>query len=176
MNWKEHLYEKLGQYATALTTGTIAAFEGSIPYFSLCFFVIICDIFSAWELSRRLHRLDPARYDGKFKSDYKSRVLRTMVYLFAAILGAGLIDAHLLHEGSKQAVSAVLWAFIVYTAISIVENITTANPHKGAKFLQRFLADKSKRHLNIDISDLFNDTDTTNDQNNDTEGNHNATV
>ena len=174
MSWKEYLYDKIGQYATALTTGTIVAFEGSIPYFSLCFFVIICDIFSAWELSRRLHSFDPVRYDGKFKSDYKSRVLRTMIYLFTAILGAGLIDAHLLHEGSKQAVSAVLWAFIVYTAISIVENITTANPHKGAKFLQRFLANKSKRHLNVDISDLFNGT--TKEQNNDTEGNHNATV
>ena len=97
-----------------------------------------------------------------------------MIYLFVALLAASLVDVLLLPSFDEQAAKTVLWSFIFYTAISIVENITTANPHKGAKFLQRFLADKSKRHLNVDISDLFNDT--TNDQNNDTEGNHNATV
>lgn len=176
MNWKEHLYEKLGQYAASLTLGTITAFERTIPYFSLCFLVIVLDVLSAWELSRRLHKIDPLKYDGKFKSDYKNRMLRTMIYLFVALLAASLVDVLLLPSFDEQAAKTVLWSFIFYTAISIVENITTANPHKGAKFLQRFLADKSKRHLNVDISDLFNDTDTTNDQNNDTEGNHSATV
>ena len=80
----EILLQKFIKYIVCMSGGLLLAFETTLLFFVPCLLAIILDIISAWFLGRRVHRQCPQCCDGKFKSEYKFRILYTMIVVFLA--------------------------------------------------------------------------------------------
>jgi hypothetical protein len=145
---------KLVQLAVSALGGLLIAVEASVVFIVPCFLVTALDVYSAWCLGRRLHRKHPQKCDGKFKSEYKHRILQTMIIAFVVIVLAKYVDMLVLEDNNL----AVRWAvgfFLVYQAWSILENWSSENDAKWARVIQRIVVNKAERHFNIDIKDIL---------------------
>jgi phage-related holin len=148
-----HVGERLLQYLTSVACGLLTAFDSTVIYWGMCFLVIILDIISAWLLSRRIHKKDPTRTDGKFKSEYKWRIMFTIIIMLLAIMLAYFVDILIIKE-SDLAQRFVVGFFVFYQVWSMLENWSSENDNKFAKILQKIMINKAERHLNVDLSDL----------------------
>lgn len=145
---------KLFQWLLSIGAGLLVAVETSIPFFIPCLILTGLDVFSAYDLGRRLHKKDPEMFDGKFKSEYKIRILKTMIIVFVAIILGSYVD-QLQLDGGNATVRVVMWVFIFYQTWSILENWSSENDNKLAKALQRIMVNKAERHLGIELGDIF---------------------
>jgi len=66
----------------------VTAIESAIPAFVPCLVITLIDIYSAYALSRRVHKKYPEKSDGKFKSEYKYRIFTTMGIIFGLLIAA----------------------------------------------------------------------------------------
>jgi hypothetical protein len=149
---------KMGDFVKWLAAsmlGLVAVVEPSFKFAAVLFFAVLVDCLSAYDLSRRLAKLYPGRVCGKFQSRYALRMMRTFAQAYSAILLLYLVDRVLLdgvmslslcNLGSAVFVAVQLW--------SILENISSGNGARWAKVLQKLVADKAHRHLDIDITHL----------------------
>ena len=151
---KYTILERLYQYAASIVGGLIAAFESSIPFFIPCALSVVVDIWSAYDLNRRLHRKDPKRYNGKFKSDFKFRVVKIMIFALILIICANYVDTQVIQQGGI-AVRFVMGVFFFYQLWSILENWSSENDNSIAKALQRIMVNKAERHLGVELSDIL---------------------
>jgi len=145
---------KLTQWGTSIGGGVLLAIESSINFLVPCFLVIILDVFSAYMLGRRVHKKYPDKADGKFKSEYKYRILITMLVILVLIIVANYVDVYVLKD-TDIAVRFVIGVFMFYQLWSILENWSSENDNKIAKALQRIMVNKAERHLNVPLNDIF---------------------
>ena len=89
---KMKVAQKLLQYASSLFGGLVMAFETSIDFFIPCLLAVVLDVISAYFLGRRVHKKHPEESDGKFKSEYKRRILYTMLIVWICIILANYVD------------------------------------------------------------------------------------
>lgn len=141
------------QYLLSICTGLLLAVETSLLFFIPCLIATALDVWSAYCLGKRVHIKYPDRSDGKFKSEYKFRIMYTMIVAFILIILANYVDMYVI-KNTDAAVRFVLAAFFVYQGISILENWSSENDNKSAKILQKILINKAERHFNVDLSDL----------------------
>lgn len=151
----ERIQPKLTQIALSLVGGLGAAIEGTIQFFPLCVAAILLDVLSALALGKRMHRKDPTRYDGKFKSNYKYRVMLTFFILFIVLIAAYYVDTLVLPNNEQDAVRYSMVAFLIYQGWSIAENCSSESNSRWAQALQRVMINKAERHLNVEIKDIF---------------------
>lgn len=159
------LYGKLLQYLVSISSGFLLAFETAISFFVPCFLITFLDILSAYFLARRVHKKHPELSDGKFKSEYKFRVMTTMLFILILIIIANYVDVNIIKDADLT-VRWVVGAFLVYQAWSILENWSSENTNKLARALQRIMVNKIERHLNVPLEDILmedNETKNTND-------------
>ncbi len=148
---------KVFQVFASATAGIILGLEAAIPWLGFCFIVIVIDVITAVNLSRRVKRKYPnSGATGKFESRYKLRILMTFIIVFLAIILGNIVDTQLL-DGDRIAESSVIWTFLFYEGISILENWSSENDEKAAKVLQRIFVNKAERHMNVPMSDIFFD-------------------
>lgn len=145
---------RLLQYGISIGGGLLAAFEASIPFFVPCLIATIIDVIAAYCLARRVHKRHPERSDGKFKSEYKYRIMFTMIIALAAIMLAHYVDLYVIKE-SDLAVRWIMGFFLFYQCWSILENWSSENNNKLARALQRIMVNKAERHLNVPLSDIM---------------------
>jgi hypothetical protein len=148
------IISKLLHYALSALGGFLIALETSVAFIIPCFIITALDVFSAYCLGRRLHRKYPHKCDGKFKSEYKFRILRTMILALTVIILAKYTDMLILGEGNL----AVRWAagfFFLYQAWSILENWSSENNNPWAKIIQRIVVNKAERHFGIEIKNIL---------------------
>lgn len=145
---------KLLQYITSIGGGLLLAFETSIPFFIPCFIAVIIDVYTAWSLGRRVHKKYPDRADGKFKSEYKFRILVTMIVALLAIIVANYVDIYVI-KNSDIAVRFIVGVFLFYQIWSILENWSSESDSKIAKALQRIMVNKAERHFNVPLGDIM---------------------
>lgn len=145
---------KLIQWLMSIGGGFLIAVETSIPFFVPCLLFTGLDVYSAYDLGRRLHKKWPERFDGKFKSEYKFRIMKTMILVFVAIILGSYVD-QLMLDNSNEAVRVAMWVFIVYQGWSILENWSSENDNKLAKALQRIMVNKVERHTGVELKDIF---------------------
>jgi len=150
----KYILPKLLQYIISISGGLLLAFETSITFFVPCFLAIITDVWAAYSLGRRVRKKYPGKADGKFKSEYKYRIMATMIAAFSAIIVAHYVDAHIIKD-SDIAVRFVVGVFLFYEIWSILENWSSENDNKIAKALQRIMVNKAERHLNVRLRDIF---------------------
>lgn len=149
-------FEKLLQYATSIGFGILVAFESSLNFFVPCLIVVAIDIWSAYCLGKRLHKKWPDRYSGKFKSEYKTKILKTMLLILVVLIAASHVDEYVLRDPEDDlAVRACLCIFFFYQVWSILENWSSENDNKIAKSLQRIMVNKAERHLDVELKDIF---------------------
>lgn len=139
--------------------GSFAAFlEPTLPYMGICTLLIFADCFTAWQLSRRAHKMHPDKVspDGKkIKSHHFGLVLLTLFKSYALILMAYCIQVVIIAEFWPIDLPKLAAAAICFWQIwSILENESSCNDAKWAKTLQKILVDKTSRHFDIDLSNL----------------------
>ena len=149
------LGRKLLQYATSIAGGFLVAFETSIDYFIPCLLAIGLDVLSAWMLSRRVHKKYPEKSDGKFKSEYKYRVMLTFGVIFVLLILAAYVDLFVRRSPDQLAVRATMAAFLIYELWSCLENWSSENNAPLAKALQRIMVNKAERHFNVKLGDIL---------------------
>lgn len=152
---KARITEKLLQYAASIFGGLLLAFETSLDYFIPCLLAIVLDVFSAWTLSQRVHRKYPEQCDGKFKSEYKYRVMITLGVMFVVLILAAYVDQKVRMSDDQLAVRFAMGAFLFYESWSCLENWSSENDQPIAKALQRIMVNKAERHLNVPLSDIL---------------------
>lgn len=157
-NWfLEKLWAKLLQYAFSLVGGLLLAVETSVDYFVPCLVAVVLDVISAYFLGRRVHKKHPKKADGKFKSEYKWRILITMAIVFLCIILGAYVDVFVRRSDDGLAVRFVMVVFLFYEGWSCLENWSSENDNKIARALQRIMVNKAERHLNVPLKDIFED-------------------
>lgn len=153
------LASRLAQWGSSIACGFLVALDGSIDYLTPCFVAIVLDVLSAWRLGVRVARKYPDHADGKFKSEYKTRILFTLIVMFLALILANYVDRHVIMGGDAEAVRFVMGVFLFHQIWSILENWSSENEeNKLARALQRIMVNKAERHLNVTLSDIFKES------------------
>ena len=147
--------QKLMQWLTSIVAGFIVAVETSIDFFVPCLIAVILDVISAYALGRRVHKKYPDKSDGKFKSEYKWRILATMIIAWLCIILASYVDVKVRHSDDGLAVRFAVAVFLFYELWSCLENWSSENDKPIAKAMQRIMVNKAERHLNVPLSDIL---------------------
>jgi phage-related holin len=160
------IIDKLIQYLLSIGGGFLLAVESAMVFLVPCLIAVLVDVYAAWCLGRRVHKKYPEKADGKFKSEYKNRIMATMILIFSAIICAHYIDILVL-KGTDLAVRFTVGVFFFYEIFSILENWSSENDQPFAKVLQRMMVNKAERHFNVPLSDiLLNEKKETNNEKN----------
>lgn len=127
--------------------------EPTIPFALLCIFAVLCDCLSAWRLNRRVRdAYGPERCDGKLKSVHMKKMIGDLFMLFSCILIAQGVDQFCIPGFEIYLGNVVAAIFLLTTLVSILENESSCSDAKWAVLIQKYVADKTRRHLNIDIT------------------------
>ena len=143
------------QWLTSIVAGFIVAVGTSIDFFVPCLIAVILDVISAYALGRRVHKKYPDKSDGKFKSEYKWRILATMIIAWLCIILASYVDVNVRHSDDGLAVRFAVAVFLFYELWSCLENWSSENDKPIAKAMQRIMVNKVERHLNVPLSDIL---------------------
>lgn len=149
------ILSRMLQYATSILGGLLVAFETSLLFFIPCFIITLVDVWAAYCLGKRVHNKYPKKADGKFKSEYKFKILYTMIVAFLAIILASYVDTHVIKD-SDMAVRFTLGLFFFYQLFSIAENWSSENDNKMAIVFQHVMVNKAERHFNVPSGTIGN--------------------
>lgn len=149
------ILQKLMQYVTSVCGGLVMALETSIDFFIPCLLAVVLDVISAYFLGRRVHRKYPTKSDGKFKSEYKRRILFTMIIVWMCIILANYVDIYVHKNVDGLAVRFTVAVFLFYEIWSCLENWSSENRQPIARALQRVMINKAERHLNVPLKDIL---------------------
>jgi hypothetical protein len=122
---------------------------------ALCTTMVALDCYSAWSLSRRLRNKGPAQnHLGKVSSRHLRRAINTLSRIYAALVVARMVDSAILC-GTNLSCVRFISALVCFTQLwSILENESSSNNAPWARLAQRWLIDKTERHLGIDLTEL----------------------
>lgn len=138
--------------------GAVCAFlKPTVPFILICTLAILCDCYTAWDLSRRVKKKYPGVNDGKFKSNYAGRVFITLIKVYALTILAFLIENFIFEGLPVKLANIVAGAVCFWQVWSMLENESSCNDAKWAKIAQRIMVDKTERHFDIDLSELKDD-------------------
>lgn len=152
---KLRIAQKLVQYVSSIMGGLVLAVDTSIDFFVPCLIAVVLDVVTAYYLGRRVHKKYPKASDGKFKSEYKRRIVGTMIIVWLCIILANYVDIAVRHSGDGLAVRFAVGVFLFYEIWSCLENWSSENDKPIAKALQRIMVNKAERHLNVKLSDIL---------------------
>lgn len=148
-----------GRVVFTILGSLLGAAAHTLPLMLIVFFAVMLDAITAWRLSLRLKRAgytaNGRTASGKFRSQSFGRVLYTLWLVFSLIYLAGLIEMYPVFGVNISLSSMVMMAVCFWQVWSILENESSFNDAKWAKFLQRIMIDKTSRHLDIDLDQVF---------------------
>lgn len=151
---------KLAQVVFSILSALFTTFTTALNFIIPCFLVIMLDVFTAWMLQRRVHKRHPEHSDGKFKSEYKFRIIITLILVFVLLILGAYVDMLIIKTGD-YAVRFAAGMFLFYEFWSCLENWSSENENKFARVLQRIMVDKAERHFNVDMHELKPDDNQT---------------
>ncbi len=126
--------------------------EPTLPFALLCIFAVLLDCLSAWRLNRRVRQTyGKEACDGKLKSVHMKKMIGDLFMVFGCILIAQGVDQICLPGIQLYLGNMVAAIFLLTELVSILENESSCSDAKWAYVVQKVVADKTKRHLNIDI-------------------------
>ncbi len=138
--------------AAGAAAGT--ALMPGVPYMLLCTGFVLLDCWSACALGRRVARVHPdaAEKDaGKVKSWKLAKVVPTLAEIYAVILLAHFTQVYVADGCAADLRKVVAGAVCGWQFWSYLENCASCNGAVWAGMARKFLADKTARHLNIDL-------------------------
>ena len=141
------------------------AFFSILPLAALCFVFVLLDCLTAWRLSRRVRATyGDDKSSGKFRSDkFKNAVIEMVITVPIALLLAYFVQLYIF-EGSNIHLPQIVSGIIIFRRFwSMLENISSGDRDEvWAKALQRIMIDKAERHLDINLSELKNNINSSN--------------
>lgn len=144
------------RYFCSFLVGCIGILEPTVNLVLLCLIFIIMDVYSAWDLGKRVkkkYNIDKQDF-GKFSSEKAGYALDTLLKLIVLILGANIIDILLLPTPINLA-NYFAVTFCGWELWSILENFSSENEKGWARLLQKIMVNKSKRLLDgLDIEEI----------------------
>lgn len=151
------LESKLTQVGISILGALLTALETAIIFIIPAIILTVADVYSAHCLGKRVARKYPHHADGKFKSDHKNSILKTIIIACLALIVASYVDQLALRSvGSDYAVRFTFCFFCFYQVWSIAENWSSENPNnKIALACQRIMVNKAERHLNVPLADIL---------------------
>lgn len=131
--------------------------EPTLPYALLCVFAVVIDCITAWRLNRRIRCKYPdAGADGKLKSFRLQKSLSDILLVYSCALLAEGVDRHLLgHFGGLHLGQYITAIFVLCTFVSILENESSCNGSAWARLVQRVVANKVSRHVEMTEDELL---------------------
>jgi hypothetical protein len=160
---------KFAQLLISIITGLLVCIETAINFFVPCLCAIILDVITAYLLGRRMHKKYPEKADGLFKSEYKYRIVFTLIIVFIAIILGAYVDMLIVKNGDI-AVRFVMAVFLFYELWSCLENWSSENDAPIARALQRIMVNKAERHLNVPLKDILTPGDNSGSEKGDDNG------
>lgn len=153
------MYETMWKCVSGGIFGVFSVIIQSAPLLLILLLFLVADSVSAFMLGRRVHRKQPNKATGKFKSEYATRVFRNMLEMGILIFLVAIADKYLLCDYDFNLANYITLFFCGVTFWSILENMSSSNDHVWAKALQKVMVDKTKRHFDIDLDDLLKEGD-----------------
>lgn len=169
----EEVKYKLIRYGFSLLMGSIGLIKPTVDTVLLCCIFIAIDVFSAWDLSRRLknkYNIEDPDF-GLFTSEKSGVAFDTIIKLLCMILLANILDHVFLPQYELNLQSYLAVAFCAWEFWSILENFSSENENGWAKFCQKIMINKAKRHFEnceINYEDLKKAWDETHSKSNKT--------
>ena len=133
---------KLAQVVFSILSALFTTFTTALNFIIPCFLVIMLDVFTAWMLQRRVHKRHPERSDGKFKSEYKFRIIITLILVFVLLILGAYVDMLIIKTGD-YAVRFAAGMFLFYEKLvigkrkQICQGIATHHGRQGGTAFQR---------------------------------------
>lgn len=151
------LVNHIARYAAGGIGVLWCAIEPTLPWAFICILFVIMDCVSAARLNHRVAaavkrgEITRSSASGKFESRHAMKIISTLSMIYGCILLAQLVDVLVLDFYDLHLGNYVAAAFCFITALSILENESSQNGSEWARLLQKFLVDKTERHLNLDL-------------------------
>lgn len=130
--------------------GVVAGFVAPlVPYAGICTVMVLVDVYTAWQLGRRLRRKGVAAVSGRFSSRRFGRAVGTLVRCYGALVVAALLQRYVVDGmvAGFDAVRGLTGVICFWQLMSILENESTCSDARWARVARRYLADKVKRHF-----------------------------
>lgn len=152
----------------AMLFAAVAVFENTMAFAAVTMLFVLADCWSAYDLNRRLSRKYPGKVTGKFQSNHALKMFKTFRDAYIVIVLLYIVDYFILKDLITLYLSNIAAAmFCGLEFWSILENKSSANDAMWAKVAQRIMADKTKRHFNIDLYEFSKNNDADNATSND---------
>lgn len=155
--------ENMYKLFAGLIGGVIGVLSPIVPLVLVCFLFVAVDMYSAYQLNRRIatkakrEGITLNKDDGKFRTCKAKKVIKTMIDISALILLSYLLDIKVLgHLNGLFLANYAAGLFCFLQIWSILENSSSCNGSTWAKLMQKIMVDKTERHFNIDLSSLNN--------------------
>lgn len=148
--------------ATAIFATVCNAIPHIAPLAILCFCFVLLDCITAWRLAARLSV--KGKSSGKFRSDkFKNAVIEMVITVPIALLLAYFVQLYIF-EGSNIHLPQIVSGIIIFRRFwSMLENISSGDRDEvWAKTLQKIMIDKAERHLDVNLSELKNNINSSN--------------
>lgn len=147
-----HIIPLLTRIAAALIGILWCWIEPALPYARICVLAVLIDCLTAWRLNRRIRATYSKEVaDGKLKSSHMSKMISDLIVVFLCIILAQHVDGTILgHLGGIHLGSYVAAIFCLTQFVSILENESSCNGATWAIVMQKVLADKTERHIEVD--------------------------
>jgi hypothetical protein len=144
---------RFGKLVFAIPVTYYAQFLPLLPLIIVGVLFILADMWTAWDLSRRLKK--QKKSTGKLKSKHAQRVIDTMIKMMTAIILAWALEKYVLVMlDSLYLANWVTAIFCAVQGISILENISSESDATWAKVLQKILINKANRHYDLELGEV----------------------
>jgi hypothetical protein len=148
-----HLVD-IAKWSLSMLGGFLVIIKPTFPFILICIVFVICDCISAYRLAQRVKKMT-GKATAKVRSDKLSKAFKTGVLAMVAVVLAFVIEKFILVMHSDLYLAN--YTALVFCGIqfwSITENESSCNGSKWAAIAQKFMVDKTERHLDIDLSIL----------------------
>lgn len=154
LDWLLRNVVNFAKWSLSMAGGFLVIIKPTFPFILICIAFVIFDCISAFRLVRRMKK-SGKKVTDKVRSDKMLKALRTSVLGMAAVVLAFVIEKFILvmYKDLYLANYAAL-AFCFIQFWSITENESSCNGSKWAAIAQKFMVDKTERHLDVDLSIL----------------------
>nr|DAK42360.1 MAG TPA: holin [Caudoviricetes sp.] len=138
----------------------LAKLEPTFPLASVAVLFILYDSYTAYKLSKRVHKQYPedSKGDGKFTSFAFGKTVRVTIPTRLALIFLAYLVEHFVFNHSFVPLAMMITGAICFEQfVSILENESSCRAGKDGRFwkmLRRVLIDKTERHLGITLDEL----------------------
>lgn len=154
LDWLFRNSVHFAKWSLSVAGGFLVMIKPTFPFILICIVFILIDCISARRLAKRMKKAG-FNTNAKVKSNKLFKAFVTGVVAMAAIVLAFVIEKFILVMHSDLYLAnytALAFCFIQFW--SITENESSCNGSKWAAIAQKFMVDKTERHLDIDLSIL----------------------